>query len=217
MSLHMPRLITWQYSSAREELEHALADVRRGIGYAHTRRLERGDLVLRAALAARDDRARMAHAFAGRRGDAGDIGHQRFAHAGLDVFRGLFLGRAADLADHDDALGLAILLDEFYTIDEIRALNRVAADADAGALAKAVLRRLMHGFVGERAGARDDADAPLFVFRARRDARVRCLQYRIGRVRGGHVDHGRVGLRRHHHDAHKDKHEPNKKRQPALA
>src|SRR3569832_1653509 len=58
MSLHMPRLITWQYSSAREELEHALADVRRGIGYAHTRRLERGDLVLRAALAARRDHTR---------------------------------------------------------------------------------------------------------------------------------------------------------------
>src|SRR3569833_709577 len=105
MSLHMPRLITWQYSSAREELEHALADVRRGIGYAHTRRLERGDLVLRAALAAREDRARMAHAFAGRRGDAGDIGHLRFSHAGLDVFRCLFLGRTTKHANQNDALG----------------------------------------------------------------------------------------------------------------
>src|SRR3569832_2953073 len=109
MSLHMPRLITWQYSSAREALELALAVVRRGIGYAHTRRLERGDLVLRAALAARDDRARMALAFAGRRGDAGDIGHQRNAHAGHDVLRGLILGRDADLAEHDDVHSLVIL------------------------------------------------------------------------------------------------------------
>src|SRR3569832_2923821 len=129
MSLHMPGVITQQYPSAREELEHALADVRRGIGDAHTDRLERHNLVLRAALAACDDRARVAHAFAGRRGDAGDIGHHRFAHAGLDVFRGLFLGRAADLADHDGALGLAVLLEEYYTIDESRALDRMASDA----------------------------------------------------------------------------------------
>src|SRR3569832_2930908 len=123
MSLHMPGVITQQYPSAREELEHALADVRRGIGDAHTGRLERRDLVLRAALAACDERARVAHASAGRRGDAGDIGHHRFALAGLDVFRGLFLGRAADLADHDDALGLAGLLVEFYSIVDIRALD----------------------------------------------------------------------------------------------
>src|SRR3569833_3406268 len=148
MSLHMPRLITWQYSSAREELEHALADVRRGIGYAHTRRLERGDLVLRAALAARDDRARMAHAKASQHKDTNKKDHQQIAHAGLDVFRGLFLGRAADLADHDDALGLVFLLVVFFSFVVFCVLFWVAADAEAGAQAKDELRRQKHGIVG---------------------------------------------------------------------
>ena len=40
------------------------------------------------------------------------------------------------------------------------ALDRIAADADGGGLAEADLRRLEHGFVGQRAGTRHDADRP---------------------------------------------------------
>ena len=77
----------------------------------------------------------------------------------LDERRRLFLGAAADLADQDDALGAGIVLEEPQHVDEAGADDRVAADADAGRLADAELRELVHGLVGERAAARDDADA----------------------------------------------------------
>ena len=38
---------------------------------------------------------------------------------------------AADLADHDDAFGLRIVLEQLEAVDEVRAVDRVAADADA--------------------------------------------------------------------------------------
>ena len=50
------------------------------------------------------------------------------------------------------------------------AVDRIAADADAGALAVAALGELPDGFVGERAGAGDDADVAALVDVARRDA-----------------------------------------------
>ena len=43
-------------------------------------------------------------------------------------------------------------------IDELGALDRIAADADAGRLAEAGAGGLGHRLVGERARARDDAD-----------------------------------------------------------
>jgi hypothetical protein len=46
----------------------------------------------------------------------------------------------------------------FSASTKSHAVDRVAADADAGALAEAGLRGLVHGFVGQRAGARHDAD-----------------------------------------------------------
>src|SRR5690606_115486 len=62
-----------------------------------------GDLVLGAALAARNDGAGVAHAAAGRGGAAGDEADHRLAAAApglvLDELCGLFLGAAADLAD----------------------------------------------------------------------------------------------------------------------
>ena len=82
----------------------------------------------------------------------------------------LFLGAAADLADHDDRLGLRIVLEQLQAIDEVHAMDRVAADADAGALAEADLRGLLDRFVGQRAGTRHDADLARLVDVARHDA-----------------------------------------------
>ena len=48
---------------------------------------------------------------------------------------GFFFGRAADFADHDDGFGLRIAEEQLQDIDEFGALDRVAADADASALA----------------------------------------------------------------------------------
>jgi hypothetical protein len=77
---------------------------------------------------------------------------------------------AADLADHDDALGLRVFLEQLEAVDEVHAVDRVAADADAGGLAEAVVGRLVHRFVGQRAGARHDADLARLVDEARHDA-----------------------------------------------
>src|SRR3546814_10628591 len=63
-----------------------------------------------------------------------------------------------DLADHDDALGLRIVLEQLKAVDEVPAVDRVAADADDGRLAQARVGRLLDRLVRQRARARDDAD-----------------------------------------------------------
>ena len=74
---------------------------------------------------------------------------------------GLFLGAAADLTDHDDAVGVVVSLrTAFSAVDEVRAVDRVAADADARRLADAAAGELPHGLVGQRAGAADTPTRP---------------------------------------------------------
>src|SRR5690606_9086465 len=112
----------------------------------------------------------MAHALAGRRGDARDIGDDRLRHVRRDVLgRGLLVG-AADLADHHDAAGRRVRLEELEAVDEVHAADRIAADADARRLTETARRRLPDRLVGERARARDDADRARLMDRARHDA-----------------------------------------------
>src|ERR1700726_1930825 len=91
--------------------------------------------------AAGDDGAGMAHAPARRRGGAGDeADHRLLGLAALHEVRGPFLarpGRPADLANHDDRLGLLVLEEELEAVDEIGAVDGIAADADAARLAEA--------------------------------------------------------------------------------
>ena len=112
----------------------------------------------------------MSHAFAGRGGDARDVGDDGFVHMSLDVFGRFFFGGAADFANHDDAFGLRVGLEGGEDVNEAGAVNRVAADADAGGLAEADGGGLVHGFVGQRAGAGDDADHARLVDVAGHDA-----------------------------------------------
>ena len=116
----------------------------------------------------------MPHAFAGRRGHPGDIADHGFADMGLDKFGRLFLGRAADLADHDHARRGRVGLKQPETVNEAQAMDRVSADAHTGALAEAVLRGLQYGLVSERARARDDADFAGLMDRARHDPDLAC-------------------------------------------
>ena len=58
----------------------------------------------------------------------------------------------------------------FKQVDERRADDRVAAEADARRLAEAEVRELPDGFVGERAAAAHDADRALLVDVAGHDA-----------------------------------------------
>ena len=50
---------------------------------------------------------------------------------------GFVLGPAADLADHDDGLGFRVVVEHLEHVEVRGAVDRVAADADAGALAVA--------------------------------------------------------------------------------
>ena len=129
-----------------------------------------GDLVRGRAAAAGDDGAGVAHAAARRRRLAGDEGDDRLVHVVADELRRLLLGRAADLADDDDGVGVGVVLEEAQGVDEVGAVDRIAADADAGRLAVAELGQLMHRFVGQRAAARHHADAARLVDVARHDA-----------------------------------------------
>ena len=98
----------------------------------------------------------------GRRGAAGDEADHRLLAAFLrlagEECRRFLLGRAADLADHDDRLRLRVGKEEIEYLDELGALHRIAADPDGRGLAEALVRGLEHRFIGERAGARHDAD-----------------------------------------------------------
>src|SRR5881392_1090293 len=73
------------------------------------------------------------------------------------------LGVAADFADHNDGVGVRIIVEKLDGVEKRRADDGIAPDADAGGLADAELRQLMDGFVGERATAADDADVALLV------------------------------------------------------
>ena len=86
-----------------------------------------------------------------------------------ELGRGLF-GIAADLADHDDGIGLGIGLEERERVHEVGADDGIAADADGRALPHAQLRDLVYRLVGQGSGARDDADASRTVDVARHDA-----------------------------------------------
>src|SRR6185295_18414157 len=151
-------------------LRNRLAQIRRTLHRAHTRTLQRLELVRSSPFTTRHNRACMAHALACRRGDARDVGNHWLGDVLLDeVGRRLFI-RAADLADHDDAFGLRIVLEAREHVDEIHAAHRIAADADAGALPEPRIRRLEHRFISQRARARHDADAARLVNEARHDA-----------------------------------------------
>src|SRR6185312_403384 len=93
-----------------------------------------------------------------------DEADHRLLHlAALDELGGFFFRRSADLADHDDRLRLGIGEEHFEAVDEIGAVDRIAADADAARLPEPDGGGLRHGFIGECAGARDDADMTLLV------------------------------------------------------
>src|SRR5216684_4378326 len=179
--------------SALQHLDHRAAERRRGIGDGDAGALHRLDLVFGRAAAAGDDGAGMAHAPAGRCGGAGDeTDHRLLGLAALEELRRLFLGRAADLADHDDRLGLLVLEEEFEAVDEIGAVDGIAADADAARLTEAGRGGLRYRLIGQGARARDDADLALL---GRDDARTVGADEPAARAAEGalhhhHVEHG---------------------------
>mmetsp|Transcript_50207 Transcript_50207/g.132147 ORF Transcript_50207/g.132147 Transcript_50207/m.132147 type:complete len:342 (-) Transcript_50207:14-1039(-) len=163
-------------------------------GHVDARLGERGDLVLRLTRAARDDRAGVAHAAAGRRGRAGDERDdgQLFCLRRDELGRHL-LGVAANLTDHDDALGLRVRVEVLEAVDEVGAVERVTADANDHRLAQALRRRLVDGLVRQSARARDDRNLALAVDVARHDANLALARLDDAGAVG--ADQARFGLR----------------------
>src|SRR5262245_16056063 len=100
----------------------------------------------------------MAHATAWWSGPSGDEGRHWLGDVRLDECRRLLLGGAANLAHHQDRLGLRVVLEEPQHIDERRAGDGVATDADTGRLSQAEVGQLPDRLVGQCAAAADDAD-----------------------------------------------------------
>src|SRR5438445_13112886 len=157
--------------SSLQHLQHGAAERRWRVRDGEASASHRLHLVLSGAGAAGNNRARVAHAAARGCGDARDEADNGLLYlAALDEIGGFFLGRAADLADHDDRLSLVILEEEPEHIDEIGAVDGIAADADAARLAEPCRRRLRDGLISESAGAGDDADVALRMDVAGHDA-----------------------------------------------
>src|SRR6266702_408595 len=124
----------------------------------------RSVLVPGGALAAADNRASMAHAASRRRSLPGNEADNRLLHIGFNPFRRAFFGVAADFTDQDDGLRAGIIVEKLDGIEEGRADDGIAADANAEA------RQLVDGFVSERAAAADHANVSLLVNAAGHDA-----------------------------------------------
>src|SRR6516165_3052698 len=128
-------------------------------------------LVAGSALAPGNDRAGMAHAPTRRGRAAGDKSDDGlFRPRSFQKIGAVLLGAAADFADHDDRLGLVIGEKHLEDLDEICAVNRIAADPNTARLPQTDGRRLSHRLVGQGAGARDDADLAAAMDVSRHDA-----------------------------------------------
>src|SRR5687767_1810537 len=112
----------------------------------------------------------MAHAATRRRRNAGDESYDRLLDVLLYELCRLLLCRSTDLADHQNRIGLRIVIEQSDSVDEARPVDGIAADADARRLAEADIGKLAHCLVGECTRARDEPDAAALVNEARHDA-----------------------------------------------
>lgn len=158
-------------------LEHGGAEVSGGLHNVHAGSREGGELGGSSALAAGDDGASVAHASAGGSGGAGDETHDGLVGVAVlsDPVGGVLLGLAADLADHDDALGLGVVGEALQAVNEVGAVERVASDADAGGLAETHSGGLGDGLVSQSARAGHHSDLSLLVNVSRHDADLALL------------------------------------------
>src|SRR5690606_23080626 len=79
-------------------------------------------------------------------------------HLRAHVLRRLLFVGPADLADHDDRARFRVRLERRQAVDEGRAVDGIATDPNARALADPGLRELVDDLVRERTGAGNDAD-----------------------------------------------------------
>ena len=88
----------------------------------------------------------------------------------LDEIASVLFGRAADFADHNDALGFRVAEEHVQAVNEVGAVDRIAADADASRLTKTGRGGLSDRLVRQRTGTRYDADLAALMNVARHNA-----------------------------------------------
>src|SRR5258708_732535 len=120
--------------------------------------LERFDLFRRRPRGSGDDGSRVSHAPAWWRGLSCYETDDGFRHVLRDELRRLLLIAATDLTHHRNRARVGILLERREAVDEIGAVDRVAADADARALPHAGARQLVDDLVRQRPGAAHDTN-----------------------------------------------------------
>src|SRR6266851_123028 len=159
--------------SLTQHSRHGLADISRRLHHMNPRSRHRLHLLLGRTLAARDDRTRVTHSPSRRRRLPGDKAHHRLLHIVLDELRRLLLSRPADLADHDDRLGLRIVIQQPQRIDVVRPDNRVAANANRRRLPNPTRRQLIHSLIRQRARPRNNPDRAFLVNSSRHNPDLR--------------------------------------------
>ena len=108
-----------------------------GFGDGDAGGFEGVDFASGGAFSTGDDGACVAHAASWRSGGASDEGGDGFFAMGGNPGGGFFFGFAADFADHDDGFGFWVVVEHFQDIGVIGAVDGIAPDADASALAEA--------------------------------------------------------------------------------
>src|SRR4051812_16302039 len=141
-----------------ETLAKQVHEILGPFGYAHSGVLERRDLLRGGSGRTRDDRASVAHTTSGRRRLASDEAHDRLLHVLLHEPCSLLLVRPTDLSHHGDGVGAGIGFECRETINEDRAVDRIAANADACRLPKPGAGELIYDFICQCSRAADDAD-----------------------------------------------------------
>ena len=82
------------------------------------------------------------------------------------------LSIAADFADHDDRLGVGIVIEELKSVDKCRPNDGIPTNADRGRLSDATQGKLVNSFVRERPRAGNNSDIPLLMNAAGHDANL---------------------------------------------
>src|SRR6476619_4173168 len=100
----------------------------------------------------------MTHGLSGRSREACDVGEDGLRHVLPDIASRLLLFVTADLPDKDDQLRLRIRFEPLEDVDERRADDRVATDADDGRVSKSQPRELVADLIRERPRSRNEAD-----------------------------------------------------------
>src|ERR1700739_62763 len=122
----------WWTRSCLKHLYQRLSKACRRRRNANAGVLHRSDLGFCVSLPTGDNRASMAHAATGRGSTScNEADHRLFPAALALVFeelRRVPFGRAADFADYHDRGGLGITQKHIQHVDEIGALDRIAAD-----------------------------------------------------------------------------------------